>query len=70
MCRQSSLEKRSVLSSSRVTNALDVGCSTGKSPAAGAKKTMKPRKVSGLNGTNNPTEGLAKGNDNSDVDAV
>lgn len=47
---QSSLEKSSALSSSRVAKELDVGSRSNKSPSVRSEKGRKPRKASGSKG--------------------
>lgn len=67
---QSSLRKNSVLFSSCVTKALDVGSSNSKSPSVSAKKIKRPRKASGLKGAKKTADGPSSSNDNIVVDSV
>lgn len=67
---QSSLGKSSALFSGRVTNALDVGSNSSKSPCLDVNKTKTPCKASSSEGAKKPAEGLSSANDNFDVNSA
>lgn len=67
---QSSLGKRSLLFSSRVDRALNVGSSSNKSPLIGMKNVVKPRKASESKSVKKAFEGLSGDNDSIDGDLL